>query len=103
MTGKRKELPSMKFQYSEKKVKLPGNVHAYAEKKVMKLARFFDEDAQALIAFSVEKGRNIAELTVHGAGTAPRRAPPICSRPLIPPSAPSKVRSARTRPAWPAA
>ena len=36
----------MKFQYSEKKVKLPGNVHAYAEKKVMKLARFFDEDAK---------------------------------------------------------
>ena len=59
----------MKFQYSEKKVKLPGNVHAYAEKKVMKLARFFDEDAEALISFSVEKGRNIAELTVHGAGT----------------------------------
>ena len=59
----------MKFQYSEKKVKLPGNVHAYAEKMVMKLARFFDEDAEALIAFSVEKGRNIAELTVHGAGT----------------------------------
>ena len=59
----------MKFQFSEKKVKLPGNVHAYAEKKVMKLARFFDEDAEALIAFSVEKGRNIAELTVHGAGT----------------------------------
>ncbi len=59
----------MKFQYSEKKIKLPGNVHAYAEKKVMKLARFFDEDAQALIVFSVEKNRNIAELTVHGAGT----------------------------------
>ncbi len=59
----------MKFQYSEKKVKLPGNVHAYAEKKVTKLARFFDEDAQALIVFSVEKNRNIAELTVHGAGT----------------------------------
>ena len=30
---KRKELPHMKFQYSEKKVKLPGNVHAYAEKR----------------------------------------------------------------------
>ncbi len=59
----------MKFQYSEKKVKLPGNVHAYAEKKVMKLARFFDEEAEALIVFSVEKNRNIAELTVHGAGT----------------------------------
>ena len=59
----------MKFQYSEKRVKLPGNVHQYAEKKVMKLARFFDEDAEALITFSVEKNRNIVELTVHGAGT----------------------------------
>ncbi len=59
----------MKFQYSEKKVKLPGNVHAYAEKKVMKLARYFDEDAEALVVFSVEKNRNHVELTVHGAGT----------------------------------
>ena len=59
----------MKFQYSEKKVKLPGNVHAYAEKKVMKLARYFEENAEALIVFSVEKNRNKVELTVHGAGT----------------------------------
>ena len=59
----------MKFQSSEKKVKLPGNVHAYAEKKVMKLARFFEEDAEALIVFSVEKNRNNVELTVRGAGT----------------------------------
>ena len=59
----------MKFQYSEKKVKLPGNVPTYAEKKVMKLARFFEEDAEALIIFSVEKNRNKVELTVHGAGT----------------------------------
>ena len=59
----------MKFQYSEKKVRLPGNVHAYAEKKVMKLARYFEEDAEALVVFSVEKNRNKVELTVHGAGT----------------------------------
>lgn len=59
----------MKFQFSEKKVKLPGSVHAYAEKKVMKLARFFEEDAEALIVFSTEKNRNKAELTVHGSGT----------------------------------
>ena len=59
----------MKFQYSEKKVRLPGSVHAYAEKKVMKLARYFEENAEALIVFSVEKGRNKVELTVHGAGT----------------------------------
>ena len=59
----------MKVQYSEKKVKLPGNVHAYAEKKVMKLARYFEEDAEALVVFSVEKNRNKVELTVRGAGT----------------------------------
>ena len=59
----------MKFQYSEKKVRLPDNVHAYAEKKVMKLARYFEEDAEALVDFSVEKNRNQVELTVHGAGT----------------------------------
>ncbi len=59
----------MKFQFSEKKVKLPQNVHAYAEKKVMKLARYFEEDAEALVVFSVEKNRNNVELTVRGAGT----------------------------------
>ena len=59
----------MMFQYSEKKVKLPGSVHAYAEKKVMKLARFFEGDAEALVVFSVEKNRNNVELTVRGAGT----------------------------------
>ena len=59
----------MKFQYSEKKVKLPEKVHAYAEKKVMKLSRYFEEDAEALIVFSVEKNRNHVELTVHGSGT----------------------------------
>lgn len=59
----------MKFQFSEKKVMLPKSVHAYAEKKVTKLARYFEEDAEALIVFSVEKNRNNVELTVHGAGT----------------------------------
>lgn len=59
----------MKFQYSEKKVRLPDNVHAYAEKKVMKLGRFFDDEAEALVVFSVEKNRNNVELTVRGAGT----------------------------------
>lgn len=59
----------MKFQYTEKKVSLPDNVHAYAEKKVMKLDRYFRDDAEALVAFSVEKNRNKVELTVHAANT----------------------------------
>ena len=41
----------------------------YSEKKVMKLARYFEEDAEALVVFSVEKNRNKVELTVRGAGT----------------------------------
>ena len=59
----------MKFQFSEKKVHLPENVHAYAEKKVTKLDRYFDGDVEALVAFSVEKNRNKVELTVHAANT----------------------------------
>ena len=59
----------MKFQYTEKKVSLPANVHAYAEKKVMKLERFFGDNAEALVAFSVEKDRNKVEITVHAANT----------------------------------
>ena len=55
----------MRFQYTEKKVNLPENVHKYAEKKVMKLERFFDDDAEALVTFSVDKDWNIAEITVH--------------------------------------
>ena len=48
----------MRFQYAEKKVSLPENVHRYAEKKVMKLERFFGDDADALVTFRVEKNRN---------------------------------------------
>ena len=59
----------MKIQFAEKKISLPGNVRAYAEKKVSKLDRYFREDAQALVAFSVEKNQNIVELTVHAGST----------------------------------
>ena len=59
----------MRFQFTEKKVSLPANVHAYAEKKVMKLERFFRDDAEAIVAFSVEKDRNKVEITVHAANT----------------------------------
>lgn len=59
----------MKLQIIEKKISLPDNVHAYAEKKVTKLDRYFRDDAEAFVAFSVQKGRNIVELTVHAANT----------------------------------
>ena len=59
----------MKFQFTEKKVSLPSNVHAYAEKKVMKLQRFFRDDAEALVTFSVDKDRNKVEITVNASNT----------------------------------
>ena len=52
----------MRFQYTEKKVTLPENVHKYAEKKVMKLERFFGTDADALVTFSVEPEEGTFEL-----------------------------------------
>lgn len=59
----------MKIQFNEKKVNLPQNVLDYAEKKVSKLDRYFRDDAEAHVAFSVEKNRNKVELTVHAANT----------------------------------
>ena len=59
----------MKFQYTEKKVKLPKKVHDYAEKKVTKLDRYFNSETEAVIAFSVEKNLNKVELTLHAAST----------------------------------
>ena len=60
----------MKFVFTDKKVNLPDSVHAYAEKKVGKLDRFFKEDATASVTFSVEKERlNRVEVTIRSSGT----------------------------------
>ena len=59
----------MKIKILEKKVSLPADIHAYANKKVMKLERFFRDEAEANVAFSIEKNRNKVELTVRAANT----------------------------------
>ncbi|MCI8423104.1 MAG: ribosome-associated translation inhibitor RaiA [Lawsonibacter sp.] len=60
----------MKFVFTDKKVDLPNAIHAYAEKKVGKLDRFFKEDSSAAITFSVEKDRmNKVEITIRSSGT----------------------------------
>ena len=64
----------MKFVFTDKKVNLPDKVHAYAEKKVGKLDRYFKADAEAAVVFSVEKDRNNVELTVRSGGTIIRVA-----------------------------
>ena len=64
----------MKFKFTNKKVTLPKSVHAYAEKKVSKLERYFQTEPEASVVFSVEKGRNNAEVTVRVGGTILRSA-----------------------------
>ncbi len=64
----------MKFVFTDKKVNLPNKVHAYAEKKVGKLDRYFKADTEAAIVFSVEKDRNNVELTIRSGGTIIRVA-----------------------------
>ena len=64
----------MKFVFTDKKVTLPNKVHAYAEKKVGKLDRYFKADTEAAIVFSVEKDRNNVELTIRSGSTIIRVA-----------------------------
>lgn len=64
----------MKFVFTNKKVDLPDRVHAYAEKKVGKLDRYFKADTEASLVFSTEKGRNNVEVTIRSGGTIIRVA-----------------------------
>ena len=59
---------TMKFTYTCKKISLNDSVKSYAEKKVGKLEKFFKEETEASVTFSVEKkNRCIVEITLRGA------------------------------------
>ena len=64
----------MKFTFTDKKVTLPKRVHDYAEKKVGKLDRYFKTEPETSIVFSVEKGRNMLEVTIRAGSTILRVA-----------------------------
>ena len=64
----------MKFTFTDKKVDLPKSLHNYAEKKVGKLDRYFKNEAEANLVFSVEKDRNKVELTIRSGPTILRVA-----------------------------
>ena len=58
----------MKFTFTCKKISLNNSVKEYAEKKISKLERYFQEDAEAFVTFAVEKkNRCIVELTIRSA------------------------------------
>ena len=64
----------MKFTFTDKKVNIPNRVHAYAEKKIGKLDRYFKTEPDVSVIFSVEKGRNILEVTIRSGSTVIRVA-----------------------------
>ena len=58
----------MKFTFTCKKIALNNSVKEYAEKKIGKLDRYFQEDAEAFVTFAVEKkNRCVVELTIRSA------------------------------------
>ena len=60
----------MKFTFTCKKVSLNDSIKEYAEKKISKLDRYFREDADALVTFSVEKShRCVVEITIVSGST----------------------------------
>jgi putative sigma-54 modulation protein len=59
----------MKFKFTEKKVRATPELREYAEKKVGKLDRFFRNESEAFVTFSIERGRHIIEVTLNNNGT----------------------------------
>jgi len=58
----------MKFTVTEKKVQIPDDLREHAEKKISKLDRFFKTESEAFITYATERGRYIAEVTIHNNG-----------------------------------
>ncbi len=54
----------MKFAITGRKMDVTDALEAYAEKKLSKLDRFFNDDAEAQVKFHSERGRYTAEVTV---------------------------------------
>ena len=58
----------MKFHFIEKKLQIDPEVKAYAERKVGKLDKFFKQESETSITFSIERGRCRAEVTLNNNG-----------------------------------
>ena len=70
----------MKFTITGKKLEVSEELRAYAEKKVGKLEKFFKEEPEASVTFSVEKkNRCVAEIMLRGANGTLFRA--VCEDP----------------------
>lgn len=58
----------MKFNFTDKKVKVTDELRDYAERKVGKLDRFFKTESEAYVTFGSLRGRYIVEVTLKNNG-----------------------------------
>ena len=58
----------MKFTFTEKRMEPSEELRSYATRKVSKLDKFFKTEAEAYVTFSIERGRFLAEITIHNNG-----------------------------------
>ena len=58
----------MKFTFTEKRMDSSEDLRNYAMRKIGKLDRFFKTEAEAIVTFSLERGRFLAEITIHNNG-----------------------------------
>ena len=62
----------MKYIISGRNVEVTNAMKEYAEKKVSRVEKFFNEDTDANITFSVQKNRHVAEVTIYFEGVTYR-------------------------------
>jgi len=58
----------MKFTFMEKKLQVSDELKTYAERKIGKMDRFFKNETEAFVTFSMERGRYKAEVTLSNNG-----------------------------------
>ena len=58
----------MKFTFTEKRMDSSEDLRAYSVRKISKLDRFFKTEAEAFVTYSIERGRFLAEITIHNNG-----------------------------------
>ncbi|MDO5445024.1 MAG: ribosome-associated translation inhibitor RaiA [Eubacteriales bacterium] len=58
----------MTFTFTEKKMPASEELREYSQKKISKLDKFFKSDADAYVTFSIERGKFLAEITIHNNG-----------------------------------
>ena len=58
----------MKFTFTEKRMDSSEELRAYSMRKIGKLDRFFRNEGEAFVTYSIERGRFKAEITIHNNG-----------------------------------